>query len=134
MNLDEYIGKDFYFIPYEFKENCKQGKPTEIREMTITRKEEGDCTQGRWTDDYIFENPKYPSLRFSEHAVRFYLNAKIDAKCGIGLYLTLADAKKAANEYIEKEIIKAERAMQSTQKRKNNLTKCLIKDNGGDNQ
>lgn len=125
-NFDKYIGSTFYFIPYEFKENCKQGKPTEIRELVLTMKEEGDYTQGHWTDDYIFENPKYPALRFSAHAIRFYLNAKIDANGGIGLYFTLRDAKKATNAYIEKEITKAERAIISAQKRKKNLNDCLL--------
>ena len=125
-NFDKHIGSTLYFIPYEFKENCKQGKPTEIRELTLKGKKEGDYTLGHWADDYIFENPKYPSLRFSEHATRFYLNAKIDTNQGVGLYFTMEDAKKAANAYIEKEIAKAERAIQSAQKRKKNLNDCLI--------
>lgn len=124
--FDKYIGSTFYFIPYEFKENCKQGKPTEIREYKLVRKEEPNYAIHNWANTYVFESPKYPPIRFIEPLLPDFLDAKITTNNGIGLYFTLAEAKKAANTYIEKEIAKIERSIQSAQERKKKLNNCLI--------
>lgn len=126
VNLNEYIGKTFYCIPAEFKDNCKQGVPTKIWELTLTKTEEPNYAKHIWAKTYVFEDQFGRGIKIIEAMAPAYLNAKIGTTYSCGLYFTMEDAKKAVNAYIANELAKAERQIQTGQERKNKLNNCLI--------